>query len=147
MLDRLHLRLDGVINIDVPNDEIINRLSQRLVCDACGNIVEMIHEGKGELVCCGAPMKLFKENTVDAAKEKHVPVAVKTEHGLSVKVGDVPHPMENDHYIEWIEVIESDGKAYRKFLKPGEAPEADFCCTSEGAAVREYCNKHGLWKS
>jgi len=114
-------------------------------CIHCGNIVEAIHEGKGELICCGEPMKLFKENTVDAAKEKHVPVLETTDNGIRVKVGEVAHPMEDDHYIEWIEVIEPDGKAYRNFLKPGEAPESEFCCV-KGSTVREYCNKHGLWK-
>ncbi len=116
-------------------------------CGVCGNIVETIHGGKGELTCCNQPMKLFKENTVDAATEKHVPVIEKTEHGIKAKVGEVAHPMEEDHYIEWIEVIEADGKAYRKFLEPGQAPEAEFCCIAEGAIVREYCNKHGLWKN
>ena len=115
-------------------------------CEVCGNIVEGIHEGAGELVCCNQPMKHFKENTVDAALEKHVPVVEKTEHGIKAKVGEVAHPMQDDHWIEWIEVIEADGKAYRKFLNPGDAPEADFCCVAEGANVREYCNLHGLWK-
>ena len=94
-------------------------------CEVCGNIVEMLHAGAGELVCCGQPMKLYQENTVDAAKEKHVPVIEKTATGFKVKVGSVAHPMEEKHYIEWIEVI-ADGQAYRKFLNPGEAPEATF---------------------
>ena len=113
-------------------------------CDVCGNIVEMIHEGAGKMICCGQPMTHLEENTVDAAKEKHVPVVEKTAGGIKVKVGSVAHPMEEKHYIEWIEVITEDGKACRKFLKPGDAPEADFC--AEGT-VREYCNLHGLWKS
>ncbi len=116
-------------------------------CEICGNIVEVIHEGKGELVCCGKPMKLFKENTVDAAKEKHIPVVETIKDGIKAKVGSVAHPMEADHYIEWIEVIEAGGKAYMQFLKPGQAPEAEFCCVAKGATVREYCNKHGLWKA
>ena len=115
-------------------------------CEACGNIVEVIHEGDGELVCCGKPMKLFVENTVDAAKEKHVPMIEKTADGFKVKVGSVPHPMEEKHYIEWIEVI-ADGVAYRKFLKPGEAPEAVFCIDADQITAREYCNLHGLWKA
>ncbi len=90
-------------------------------CEMCGNIVEVLHGGGGELVCCGAPMKLFTENTVDAAKEKHVPVIEKTADGYKVTVGGVAHPMEEKHYIEWIELI-ADGKAYRQFLKPGDAP-------------------------
>jgi superoxide reductase len=114
-------------------------------CDVCGNIVEMLHAGDGELVCCGQPMKLFVENTVDAAKEKHIPVKEAVSDGLKVKVGSVPHPMEEKHYIEWIEIV-ADGKAYRQFLKPGEAPEAIFPVKGDFAA-REYCNIHGLWKA
>jgi superoxide reductase len=115
-------------------------------CDLCGNIVEVLHGGAGELVCCGESMKLFVENTVDAAKEKHVPVIEKTAEGFKVKVGDVAHPMEQKHYIEWIEVIVG-GKAYRQFLKPGEAPEATFCLDTDQVTAREYCNLHGLWKA
>lgn len=114
-------------------------------CDVCGNIVEMLHGGAGELVCCGQPMRVFVENTVDAAKEKHVPVLEKLTGGLKVKVGSVPHPMEEKHYIEWVEII-SGPKAYRHFLKPGDAPEAVFPVEGEFVA-REYCNLHGLWKS
>jgi len=114
-------------------------------CEVCGNMVEMVHDGVGELVCCDQPMKLFEENTVDAAKEKHVPVIEKTDHGYLVKVGSVAHPMEDKHYIEWIEVI-ADGKAYREFLKPGGTPEARFCIDAQKITAREYCNVHGLWK-
>jgi superoxide reductase len=114
-------------------------------CEVCGNIVEMIHTGQGQLVCCGQPMKIFKENTVDAAKEKHVPVKEVVDGGLKVKVGSVAHPMEDKHFIEWIEIV-ADGKSYRHFLKPGEAPEAFFPVSGEFTA-REYCNLHGLWKS
>jgi superoxide reductase len=114
-------------------------------CDVCGNIVELLHEGAGELVCCGQPMKLFEANTVDAAKEKHVPVKEAGANGLTVKVGSVPHPMEEKHYIEWVEITQ-DGKAYRQFLKPGEAPQAVFPVQGEWTA-REYCNLHGLWKA
>jgi superoxide reductase len=114
-------------------------------CDACGNIVEVIHGGAGELVCCGEPMKLQVENTVDAAKEKHVPVIEKVEGGVKVKVGDVPHPMEEKHYIEWVEIIAGD-KADRQFLNPGETPEAFFKTDAENVSAREYCNLHGLWK-
>jgi len=114
-------------------------------CEVCGNIVELLHEGQGELVCCGKPMKLFVENTVDAAREKHVPVIEKTSTGVKVKVGSVAHPMEEKHYIEWIEII-ADGKAYRQFLKPGDAPEATFAIQANNIIAREYCNLHGLWK-
>lgn len=113
-------------------------------CEACGNIVEVLHGGEGELVCCGESMKQFVENTVDAAKEKHVPVIEKVSGEVMVKVGSVAHPMEEKHYIEWIEII-ADGKAYRQFLKPGDKPEATFPITAAKIQAREYCNLHGLW--
>jgi len=115
-------------------------------CEACGNIVEVIHGGGGELVCCGESMILMKENTVDAAKEKHVPVIKKVAGGVQVKVGDVAHPMEEKHFIEWIEII-ADGKADRQFLNPGQAPEAVFKTDAQKVVAREYCNLHGLWKA
>ena len=115
-------------------------------CDVCGNIVEVLHEGKGELVCCGQPMKLLEENTVDAVVEKHVPVIEKTDDGTKVKVGSAAHPMEEAHYIEWIELI-AGGKAYRQFLKPGVEPEALFRVRAGNVTAREHCNLHGLWKS
>ncbi len=115
-------------------------------CDVCGNIVEVLDGGDGELVCCGEPMKLMVENTVDAAKEKHLPVIEKVEGGIKVMVGSVAHPMEAEHYIEWIEII-ADGKAYRQFLNPGDAPEATFNIDAETVTAREYCNLHGLWKA
>jgi superoxide reductase len=114
-------------------------------CELCGNIVEVLHGGKGELVCCGKPMVLQVENTVDAAKEKHVPVIEKTGDGFKVKVGEVAHPMEEKHYIEWIEIL-ADGKIYRKYLKPGDAPEAEFCIKADSVTAREYCNVHGHWR-
>lgn len=114
-------------------------------CEACGNIVEVLVGGAGELVCCGAPMKLLVENTVDAAKEKHVPVIEKVDGGVKVKVGSAAHPMEEKHYIQWIEII-ADGKAYRQFLNPGDAPEATFRIEAAKITAREYCNLHGLWK-
>jgi len=115
-------------------------------CDICGNIVEVVHTGGGQLVCCGQPMKLMTENSVDASTEKHVPVGEKTAEGMTVKVGSVPHPMEEKHYIEWVEIVNAQGIAYRKFLKPGEAPEASFCVPQGVYTLREYCNLHGLWK-
>lgn len=114
-------------------------------CEVCGNIVEVIHTGAGDLVCCGQNMKFLEENTTDAAQEKHVPVIEKTDDGYIVKVGSVAHPMEEKHYIEWIELI-ADGVSYRKFLKPGDKPEAKFCVKAEKVEAREYCNLHGLWK-
>ena len=124
----------------------MTRKQQIYKCEVCSNIVEMLHEGVGELVCCNQPMKLYEENIVDASREKHVPVIEKTENGFKVKVGSIPHPMEEKHYIEWIEVI-ADGKAYRQFLKPGDAPEAIFMIAASEIIAREYCNLHGLWKS
>jgi superoxide reductase len=120
-------------------------LLQIYKCEACGNIVEVIHAGPGSLECCKQPMKLLEEGVVDAAKEKHVPVIEKTADGVTVKVGSVAHPMEEKHYIEWVEII-ADGIAYRKFLKPGDAPEATFCIKAEQITARELCNLHGLWK-
>lgn len=114
-------------------------------CEKCGNIVEVLHGGGGELVCCGEAMILMTENTVDAAREKHVPVIENIEGGVKVKVGSVAHPMEEKHFIEWIEIL-ADGKAYRQFLNPGDAPEAVFMTDAVNVTAREYCNLHGLWK-
>ena len=115
-------------------------------CPLCGNIVEVLHTGAGELVCCGQPMVLMAENTVDASKEKHVPVVTKVVNGYKVVVGSVPHPMEEKHWIEWIELI-ADGKVYRQNLAPGMAPEAVFCVEAATITAREFCNLHGHWKS
>lgn len=115
-------------------------------CELCGNIIEVLHGGAGELVCCGQAMALMTENTVDAAKEKHVPVIEKIEGGVKVKVGEVAHPMEEKHLIEWIQIV-ADGTAYRKFLNPGDAPEAVFKVEAAAVSAREFCNLHGLWKA
>ncbi len=115
-------------------------------CDVCGNIIEVLHAGKGNLVCCEKPMNLLVENTVDAAKEKHVPLIEKVDAGVKVKVGEVAHPMEEKHWIEWVEII-ADGKTYRQYLNPGEVPEAIFNVTADQITAREYCNIHGLWKA
>ena len=137
-------------------------------CEKCGNVVETLKGGVGKLICCGEPMKLYEENTTDGAIEKHVPVIEKlpdavtksiplsiSSHGIlgtkktanriKVVVGSVAHPMVDDHYIEWIELI-ADGKACREFLRPGDAPEATFYVEADTFTVREYCNLHGLWK-
>jgi len=115
-------------------------------CDVCGNIVEVLHAGQGTLVCCGQDMTLLKENSVDAAQEKHVPVIEKIDGGYKVSVGSVPHPMEEKHYIEWIELVAGD-TAYRQFLNPGDAAEAVFMVEAAAVSAREFCNLHGLWKS
>lgn len=113
-------------------------------CNVCGNMVEMIHVGGGELVCCGQPMALLAENSVDASREKHVPVIEKKAGGVLVKVGSVAHPMEEKHYIEWIEVTSGRNLSVVG-LKPGEKPEAEFCNAETNARVRAFCNVHGLW--
>lgn len=115
-------------------------------CNICGNVIEVLNVGGGELVCCGQPMELLTEKTDDNGKEKHVPVVEKTETGVRVKVGSIPHPMEENHYIEWIEVI-ADGVVHRKFLNPGDKPEVEFNVMAERIEAREYCSIHGLWKS
>jgi len=116
-------------------------------CSLCRNMVEVIHAGKGTLVCCGQPMARQAENTVEASKEKHVPVIEAAGDSVKVTVGSALHPMEEKHYIEWIELI-VDGKSFRKFLKPGEQPVAEFCVPGRGKVeAREYCNLHGVWKA
>ncbi|MCD4739809.1 desulfoferrodoxin [archaeon] len=115
-------------------------------CSICGNIVEVIHGGAGQLVCCGQPMQFLEEKTQDAGSEKHVPVIEKTAEGILVKVGSIPHPMEEEHFIEWIELV-ADGVSYRNFLKPTDKPEALFYVKAEQLRAREYCSLHGLWKS
>lgn len=114
-------------------------------CTICGNIVEVLHGGDGELVCCGEPMKNIVAKTTDVGREKHVPIIEKLEDGVRVKVGDTPHPMEAKHYIEWIELL-ADGKAYRQFLSPGDKPESVFYVDGDSITAREHCNIHGLWK-
>ena len=116
-------------------------------CPICGNIVEVLHGAGGTLVCCGQGMDLLSENTTDAATEKHVPVVEISGNTVRVQVGSVAHPMQDDHYIEWIELV-AGGKAYTQFLKPGAAPEATFEVADTGnLSVREYCNLHGHWSS
>ena len=114
-------------------------------CALCGNIVEVIYGSSGELTCCEQPMELLDEKEADAATEKHVPVIEKIDGGYKVTVGSTLHPMEEKHYIEWIELL-ADGKAYRQFLNPGDAPEATFDVKANSVSAREYCNVHGLWK-
>ncbi len=115
-------------------------------CNECGNIVEIMHGAGGKLNCCGDEMALMVENTVDAAKEKHVPAIKNIEGGVKVCVGEVAHPMADDHYIVWIEVI-NDDQVYQQYLNPGEAPEATFNIGGSGVTARAYCNLHGHWKS
>ena len=125
----------------------VKNLNEVYKCSICGNMVEVINAGGGILVCCGKEMVLQTENSTDGAVEKHVPVVERNGVKVKVKVGEVPHPMEDKHYIEWIEIL-ADGISYKKFLKPGEAPEAEFEIPTEVTEIvaREYCNLHGLWK-
>jgi superoxide reductase len=115
-------------------------------CEVCGNIVELLHTGAGTLVCCNQSMKLLDEKTADFATEKHVPVIEKISGGWKVTVGSTLHPMEAQHYIEWIELLCED-RVCRKYLKPGDAPSAEFFTPADSVSAREYCNVHGLWKS
>lgn len=126
----------------------MTQLKQIYKCSICGNIVEVLHPGQGQLVCCGQPMELQIERSQDEGKEKHVPVIEKIENGIKVKIGSIPHPMEQEHFIEWVEIITGD-KSYRKFLKPDDSPEAEFLLRAEIADIsaRIFCNIHGLWKN
>ena len=115
-------------------------------CAKCGALIEVMHAGNGSLDCCNEQMKLMQEGTTDAAREKHIPVIEKTATGYRVTVGSVAHPMEAAHWIQWIELV-ADGVSYHKFLKPGDAPEAEFCIKADSVTAREYCNLHGHWKA
>jgi superoxide reductase len=123
----------------------MTEINQLYKCEICGNIVEVVHSGVGQLVCCGQPMQPLTAKTEDQGYEKHLPVVEKTEKGIKVKVGSIPHPMDEQHYIELIEVITDTG-VLRKFLKPGEPPEAEFC-VDKIHEVREHCTLHGLWST
>ena len=118
-----------------------------LICKHCGNVAAKVIDRGPKLVCCGDEMIVMKANTEDASQEKHVPVITKIDGGVRVTVGSVEHPMIPEHYIEWIQIITEDGKSYRKFLKPGEPPVAEFCVDAEVVTAREYCNLHGLWRA
>lgn len=122
------------------------KLNQIYKCNVCGNIVELIHVGGGQLICCGQPMVLLLEKTNDEGYEKHVPVLEKTENGIKVKVGAILHPMEEKHRIEWIEIV-TDKETDKIFLKIEDSPEVEFCIKSKNFIVRTYCNVHGLWKN
>ena len=124
----------------------MTKIKQIYKCKVCGNIVEVVHGASGQLVCCGRPMQLMEEKTADSATEKHVPVIEQQNNGILVKVGSVPHPMEKEHYIEWIELT-ADGISYKKFLQPGDKPEAFFPVKGENLSAREYCSVHLLWKN
>jgi len=125
----------------------MTQINQIYKCPICGNIIEVLHAGAGQLVCCGQPMELMTAKNSDEGQEKHLPVITKTESGVTVTVGSIPHPMEETHFIEWIEIDTVDGKIGKKFLKPGEKAEAFFQTKSEIKSARAYCNVHGLWQT
>lgn len=124
------------------------QLNEIYRCNVCGNITEVVYPSMGELSCCGQAMELLEERQLDMGKEKHIPIIEKTNNGILVKVGEVTHPSEEEHYISIIELIDDD-KIYRKTLKPGDKPEALFPVTTDPAQLkaREYCTVHGLWPS
>lgn len=118
-------------------------------CEICGNFVEVVLSGIGELVCCDMPMVLQKPNTTDATSEKHVPFFIKKDNELEIRVGEIDHPMTEEHYIQFIEVISADEKyVKRKYLYPFEEPS--FCLKGYDVnklTARELCNIHGLWEA
>jgi superoxide reductase len=118
--------------------------NQTWKCEICGNIVDVIHSGKGELVCCGQPMVLLEIQREESGYEKHLPVIEKDDDNYTVTVGSVEHPMLEKHYIEWI-ALDTENGVLRKYLNPGEKPKAVFCTSEAVVQAREYCNIHGLW--
>ncbi len=124
----------------------MTKLHNVFKCELCGNVIEVVHAGAPALVCCGQEMNLLEEKTADSSVEKHVPVVEKVDGGIKVKVGSVPHPMEDKHFIEWIQVI-AGNKKYTEFLNPGKPAEAFFPINESPITVREFCNLHGLWKN
>ena len=122
-------------------------------CSVCGNIVEVLHSGVGQLVCCDQEMELMSEKVEDEGTEKHLPVieelpanVCQGKDGFKIKIGEVEHPSMQEHYIEWIEINTEDGKSGKKFLKPGDAPIAEFYTRKVITSIRAYCNIHGLWE-
>jgi superoxide reductase len=122
----------------------MTKLFEVYKCEVCGNTTKVVHASGGTMVCCGKPMTLQQEKTADAGKEKHVPVVEKTGKGIIVRIGSVPHPMEEKHFIEWVEVRDGENLWIQGF-RPGEKPEAGFCIDNTNVKVRAYCNVHGLW--
>ena len=123
----------------------MTKINEVYKCDICGNVIEVLHIGAGQLVCCGENMELLDEKNSDEGEEKHSPVIEIEEDLVRVKIGSVSHPMEEVHYIEWIEVI-ADNKSFKKFLNPGDEPVAEFKVKADVLSARAYCNVHGLWK-
>lgn len=127
----------------------MTEIGQVYRCDVCGNIVAVLCAGPGELVCCEVPMELLEAKQGDVGPEKHIPIIEGSDDGIKVKVGEVPHPMEENHYIQWVE-LSTDNQTYIQFLEQGDEPEANFpvkFIEGEEINARSYCNIHGLWKS
>jgi len=122
-------------------------MSKFFLCTHCGNLVELVREGGGRLVCCGDPMLELTANSTDASQEKHVPVVSVDGTTVHVAVGSAAHPMTEEHFIQWIYLLTEHG-CQRKRLAPGDKPEADFILTDDRpVAALAYCNLHGLWKA
>jgi superoxide reductase len=141
-----HILKFFVKNIDLDN---MTEKKQIYRCNICGNIIEVLQIGTGELNCCNQAMKILKEKTGDIGPEKHIPIIEKTDAGVKIKVGKLPHPMKDEHCIEWVEII-SDNRIYRNYLLPGDPPEVEFDVKIEDinqVRARQYCSIHGLWKS
>lgn len=131
----------------------MTKQNQIYKCDICGNTTNILHVGVGEMVCCDQPMILQIEKSSDAGKEKHLPVikdlpenVCRGKDGVVINIGEIKHPMNDEHYIEWIELVSIDNKVGRRFLKPGDKPEVEFYTRDDIREVRAYCNIHGLWK-
>lgn len=131
----------------------MTKIKEIYKCEVCGNIVEVLHTGVGELVCCNQPMILQETKTEDEGVEKHLPVieelpanVCQGKDGFRVKIGENEHPSDENHYIEWIELNTTEDKSGKKYLKPGEKPEVEFYTRKEVVSIRVYCNIHGLWE-
>lgn len=124
----------------------MTELNQIYKCNICGNISEMVHSGAGEMVCCGQIMELKQTKSEEEGTEKHKPVIERTDIGVIVRVGEAAHPMEAEHYIEWIEIV-TEHRVYQKHLDPGQEPVAEFCLEAQNLTARAYCNVHGLWQN
>lgn len=133
----------------------MTKINEIYHCSICGNIISVFHDGPGVLSCCDQTMSLLKSNTIEASLEKHIPVFQKTKKGFKIQVGSIPHPMEEKHFIEWLEFAIED-KIIRKQFRPGEKAELiiecqnynlDNCKKDNPKWIRAYCNLHGLWKS
>ena len=121
--------------------------SKFYICAHCGNVIEMVHDAGVPVMCCGQKMDALIPNTVEASGEKHIPAVTVSENIVEVNVGSVNHPMVEEHWIEWVQLVTDQG-SYRKWMNPGQAPNVKFQLLNEKPlAVYAYCNLHGLWKT